>query len=82
MLHFGNPRGFMLFPKFQLLTWATILAFTVSAVLFEKEWLKYRHSADLSNTSKFIIPKAIVFITAVILLFFSIYLNMVAEYSA
>jgi hypothetical protein len=60
----------------------TILAFTISAILFEKEWLKHRHSADLSNISKFIIPKAIVFITAVILLFFSIYLNMVAEYSA
>jgi len=81
-IYFGNPRGFMLFPKFQLLTWATILAFTVSAALFEKEWLKHRHSADLSHMSKFIIPKAIVFITAVILLFFSIYLNMVAEYSA
>ena len=80
-IYFGTPRGFMLFPKFQIITWLTILAFTVASVLFEKEWLDYRHSLSLTGMLKITVPKAILFIMSVIILFFSIYLKMVAEYS-
>ena len=81
-IYFGTPRGFMLFPKFQILTWLSILAFTAIAVIFEKEWLGHRHSVNLRGMFKLIVPKAIFFVAAIILVFFSIYLKMVAEYSA
>ena len=81
-IYFGNPRGFMLFPKFQIITWLTLLLLTASIVLFEKEWLEFRHSISLTGMLKFTVPKAIIFVFSVIFVFFSIYLNMVNEYSA
>lgn len=81
-IYFGNPRGFMLFPKFQIITWLTLLLLTASIVLFEKEWLEFRHSISLTGMLKLTVPKAILFVFSVIFIFFSIYLNMVNEYSA
>ena len=81
-INYGTPRGFMLFPKFQIITWLTLLLLTISTVLFEKEWLESRHSISLTGMLKITVPKAIICVFSVILMFFSIYLNMVTEYSA
>lgn len=81
-IYFGNPRGFMLFPKFQIITWFTFFLLIASTVLFEKEWLESRHSINLTGMLKLTVPKAIICVFSVILMFFSIYLNMVTEYSA
>ena len=78
-IFFGTPRGFMLFPKFQLLTLVTTILFLISAVIFERELLQNRHSFQMSL--KWTIPKVIVFKSAILFVFFSIYLKMVAEYS-
>ena len=72
----------MLFPKFQVITWLTLLAFTVGTVLFDKEWLDYRHSLSITGMLKIVVPRVVVSVIGIILLFFSIYLKMVAEYSA
>ena len=69
----------MLFPKFQLLTLATTILFLISAVIFERELLQNRHS--FQTPLKRTIPKVIVFKLAILFVFFSIYLKMVAEYS-
>tara|TARA_B110000438_G_scaffold100198_1_gene99118 strand:- start:35 stop:952 length:918 start_codon:yes stop_codon:yes gene_type:complete len=81
-IYFGTPRGFMLFPKFQVITWLTLLAFTVGTVLFDKEWLDHRHSLSITGMLKFVVPRAVVSVIGMIIIFFSIYLKMVAEYSA
>ena len=78
-IFFGTPRGFMLFPKFQLLTWATTILFLISAVIFERELLQNRHT--FQTPLKWTIPKVIVFKSSILFVFFSIYLKMVAEYS-
>ncbi len=79
-LFFAGSRG-ILFPKFQWLTWLMLLLFTVSIVILDREWLKFRHKADLTGMLKFVVPKAIVFVILTVFLFFSIYLRMVAEFS-
>ena len=81
-IYFGTPRGFMLFPKFQVITLLTLLAFTVGTVLFDKEWLEHRHSLSITGMLKFVVPRAVVSVIGMIIIFFSIYLKMVAEYSA
>ena len=79
-LFFAGSRG-ILFPKFQWLTWLMLFLFTVSIVILDREWLKFRHNADLTGMLKFVIPKAAVFVILTVFLFFSIYLRMVAEFS-
>ena len=79
-LFFAGSRG-ILFPRFQWLTWLMLLLFTVSIVILDKEWLKFRHKADLTGMLKFVVPKAVVFVILAVFLFFSIYLRMVAEFS-
>jgi len=79
-LFFSSSRG-ILFPKFQLLTIILLILSTISIILFEREIVRYRHSADYSGMLKFEIPKAILFLALTIFLFFRVYLNMVEEFS-
>ena len=58
-----------------------LLLFTVSIVILDREWLKFRHKVDLTGMLKFVVPKAVAFVILTVFLFFSIYLRMVAEFS-
>ena len=80
-LFFAGSRG-ILFPKFQWLTWIMLIMLTGSMVVLDGAWLKYRHSADLAGLSKIIVPKSIFFVILTVVLFFGIYLRMVADFSA
>ena len=80
-LFFAGSRG-ILFPKFQWLTWLMLIVFTGSVVVLDREWLKYRHNANLAGMLKFIVPKTIFFVILTVFLFFDVYLKMVADFSA
>ena len=80
-LFFAGSRG-ILFPKFQWLTWLMLIVFTGSVVVLDREWLKYRHNANLAGMLKFIVPKSIFFVILTVFLFFDVYLKMVADFSA
>jgi len=79
-LFFSSSRG-ILFPKFQLLTAASLVLCTISMILLEREIIRYRHGADYTGMLKFEIPKAVVFLALTIFLFFRVYLKMVEEFS-
>jgi hypothetical protein len=79
-LFFSSSRG-ILFPKFQLLTIILLILSIVSIILFEREIVRYRHGANYTGMLKFEIPKAILFLTLTIFLFFRVYLRMVEDFS-
>ena len=78
---FFSPSRGILFPKFQLLTIILLILSTMSMILLEREIVRYRHGADYKGMLKFEMPKAILFLTLTIFLFFRVYLIMVEEYS-
>ena len=58
------------------------MMFIGSVVVLDREWLKYRHDADLAGLLKIIVPKSIFFVILAVFLFFDVYLKMVADFSA